>query len=84
MKERLRLLGHVPRMKDNRKLKIVLFGQPSRAKRKAGRPYIGLITLMYFSVRPYKDKTFAMFFFINRIERLLIIYENEDQRCLIT
>jgi hypothetical protein len=40
MKERLRWLGHV-RMKDDRLPKIVLFGQPSRAKRKAGRPCLG-------------------------------------------
>ena len=38
MKERLRWLGHVLRMKDERFPKIALFGQPSRAKRKAGRP----------------------------------------------
>ena len=30
------------RMKDDRLPKIVLFGQPSRAKRKAGRPRLGL------------------------------------------
>ena len=41
MKERLRWLGHVLRMKDDRLPKIVLFGQPSRAKRKAGRPRLG-------------------------------------------
>ena len=41
MKERLRWLGHVVRMKDDRLPKIVLFGQPSRAKRKAGRPRLG-------------------------------------------
>jgi hypothetical protein len=28
-------------MKDDRLPKIVLFGQPSRAKRKAGRPLLG-------------------------------------------
>jgi hypothetical protein len=28
-------------MKDDRLPKIVLFGQPSRAKRKAGRPRLG-------------------------------------------
>ena len=32
-KERLRWLGHVVRMKDDRLPKIVLFAQPSRAKR---------------------------------------------------
>ena len=41
MKERLRWLGHVVRMKDDRLLKIVLFGQPSRAKRKADRLRLG-------------------------------------------
>ena len=41
MKERLRWLGHVLRMRDDRLPKIVLFGQPSRAKRKAGRPRLG-------------------------------------------
>jgi hypothetical protein len=41
MKERLRLLGHVGRRKDNRLPKIVLFGQPSTAKRKAGRRRLG-------------------------------------------
>jgi hypothetical protein len=41
MKERLRWLGHVLRMKYDRFLKIVLFSQPSRAKRKAGRPLLG-------------------------------------------
>ena len=40
MRERLRWLGHVLRMKDDRFPKIFLFGQPSRAKRKAGRPRI--------------------------------------------
>ena len=38
MKERLRWLGHVLWMKDDRLPKIVLFSQPSRAKRKTGRP----------------------------------------------
>jgi hypothetical protein len=38
MKERLRWLGFFMQMKDDRVPKIVLFGQPSRAKRKAGRP----------------------------------------------
>ena len=41
MKERLRLLGQVLRMKDDRLSKIVLFGQPSRAKPKKGRPRLG-------------------------------------------
>ena len=41
MKERLRWLGHVLRMKDDRLPKIVLFGQPSGATRKAGRPCLG-------------------------------------------
>ena len=41
MKERLRCLGHVVRMKDDRLPKIVLFGQLSKAKRKAGRPGLG-------------------------------------------
>ena len=35
MIERLRWLGHVPRMKDDRLPKIVLFGEPSGATRKA-------------------------------------------------
>ena len=38
MQESLRWLGHVLRMKDDRLPKIFLFVQPSRAKRKAGRP----------------------------------------------
>ena len=38
MKERLRWLGHVLRMKDDRLPKIFLSGHPSGAKRKAGRP----------------------------------------------
>ena len=42
MKERLRWLGHVLRMKDDRLPKIVLFGQPSGATQKAGRPCLGL------------------------------------------
>ena len=33
---------HVLRMKDERLPKIVLFGQPSRATRKAGRSRLGL------------------------------------------
>jgi hypothetical protein len=41
MKDRLRWLGHVVRMKDDRMPKIVFFDQPSRAKRKAGRPRLG-------------------------------------------
>ena len=41
MKERLRWLGNVLRMKDDRLPKIVLFGQPSRAKQRAGRPHLG-------------------------------------------
>ena len=36
MRERLRWLGHVLWMKDDRLPKIVLFGEPFRAKRKAG------------------------------------------------
>jgi len=42
MRERLRWLGTVLRMIDDRLPKIVLFGRPSRAKRKAGRPQLGL------------------------------------------
>ena len=41
MKERQRWLGHVLRMKDDRLPKIVLFGTPSRAKRKVCRPCLG-------------------------------------------
>ena len=41
LKEMLRWLGHVVRMKDDRLPKIVLFDQPFRAKRKAGRPRLG-------------------------------------------
>ena len=41
MKERLRWLGHVRQMKDDRLPKIVFFGQPFRAKRIAGRPRLG-------------------------------------------
>ena len=41
MKEKLRWSGHVLRMKDDRLTNIVLFGQLSRAKRKAGRPRLG-------------------------------------------
>ena len=42
LKERLRPLGHVLWMKDDRLPKIVCFGQPSGATRKAGRPCLGL------------------------------------------
>ena len=42
MKERLRWLGLVLRMKDDRLPKIFLFGQPTGATRKAGRPRLGL------------------------------------------
>ena len=38
MKERLSLQGHVLRMKNDSLPKIVLFGQPSRTKRKLIRP----------------------------------------------
>jgi hypothetical protein len=41
MKERLRWIGHVVRMKDDRLPKIVLFGQPSRSKGKAGLLRLG-------------------------------------------
>ena len=41
MKERSRLLGHLPRLRDDRLPKIVLFYQPPRAKRKAGRLRLG-------------------------------------------
>ena len=41
MKERLRWLGHVLWMKDDRLRKSVLFGQPSGATQKAGRPCLG-------------------------------------------
>jgi hypothetical protein len=41
MKERLIWIGHALWMKDGRLPKIVLFGQPSRAKPKAGRPRLG-------------------------------------------
>ena len=41
MKERLRWLGHVVRMKDDRFPKIVLFGQPCRTKLTAGHPRPG-------------------------------------------
>jgi hypothetical protein len=42
MREKLRWLGHVLRTKDDILPKIVPFGQPSRAKRKAGRPWLGI------------------------------------------
>ena len=38
MKARLRWLGPILEIKNDRLPKIVLFGQPSRAKREAGRP----------------------------------------------
>ena len=41
MKQRLRLLGHVLRMKDDRLPKIVIFGQLSRAERKVGLLLLG-------------------------------------------
>jgi hypothetical protein len=41
MRDRLKWVGNVLRMKDGRLPKIVLFGQPSWAKRKAGRPRLG-------------------------------------------
>ena len=41
MRERLRWLRHVLEVKDDRLPKIVLFGQPSMAKRKVDRPRIG-------------------------------------------
>jgi len=41
MRKRLRWLGYVLRMKYDRLPKIVLFGQPYRAQRKAGRPWLG-------------------------------------------
>ena len=41
MRERLWWQGQVPWMKDNILPQIVLFGEPSRAKRKAGRPRFG-------------------------------------------
>ena len=41
MRKRLIWLGHVLRMKDDRLPKIVVFGEPSRAKQKAGRPRLG-------------------------------------------
>jgi len=41
MREMLSWLGHVLRMKDDRLPKIVLFGESSRDKRKAGRSRLG-------------------------------------------
>jgi hypothetical protein len=41
MKERLRWLGNVVGIKDDRLPKIVLFGKPYRAKQKAGRTRLG-------------------------------------------
>ena len=41
MKARLKWLGNVLGIKDERLPKIFLFGQPSRAKQKAGRPCLG-------------------------------------------
>ena len=40
IRERLRWLGLILQMKDDRLPKIVLFGLPFRAKRKAGRPWL--------------------------------------------
>jgi len=40
MRERLRWLGHILRMKDEWLPKVVLFGQPSWAKRKASRQQV--------------------------------------------
>ena len=39
--EKLRWLGHVLWMKDDRLLKIAVFGQPSRAKPKTNCPRFG-------------------------------------------
>ena len=41
IRERLRWLGHVLRMKDDKLPKIVLFGQLSWAKRRACHPQLG-------------------------------------------
>ena len=41
MIERVRWLGHVLRMKDDRMPKIVLCGQLYRAKKKSGHPRLG-------------------------------------------
>ena len=46
MRKTLRWLGHVLRSKDDRLPKIVLFGQPSRTKWKAGCPRLGLKNVM--------------------------------------
>ena len=40
MRERLRWLGHIFRMKNNRSLKIVYYGQLSRAKQWLGWEYV--------------------------------------------
>jgi len=40
-KKRLRWLGHVLHVKDDRLPNIVLFSQPCRAKQKAGHPHLG-------------------------------------------
>jgi hypothetical protein len=41
MREKLKWLGHVLQMKDDKLPKIVLFGKSSKPKRKAGRPWMG-------------------------------------------
>ena len=41
MRERLRWLGHILQMKDDRLPKVLLFGQPSKDKRKAGCLLLG-------------------------------------------
>jgi hypothetical protein len=41
LREMLRWFGHILQKKDGRLPKIVLFGQPFRAKRKTARPRIG-------------------------------------------
>ena len=43
MKERLKRLGHVLRMKHDRLPKIFLFGQLPRAKQRAGHPRLGWV-----------------------------------------
>ena len=48
MRERLRFLGHVLWMKDDRLPKIVLSGQPSRDKRKASRPRLWWVDVIIF------------------------------------
>ena len=40
-RQMLTWLGHVLRVKNDRLPKVMLFGQPSRAKLKAGRPQLG-------------------------------------------